>query len=185
MADDLAGFIQALDLDFPFIFGFSDGGQAALELGIRYPDLPGALILGGVWFQFSQYYQDGISAAGFVSPGVMDMELYEKNAPQDWEERLSRAHHDPRPDYPHVLLSSLAQLWWTELDYTDEDFEKIQVPVLILAGEKDEFIPQEEARKLVDKILDAELVIIPGADHTDLIPRGIDRVMRFLTLLDS
>lgn len=180
MADDLAGFLQEMELDSPFIFGFSDGGQTALDLGIRYPDLAGALVLGGVWYMFSQDYQAGISNSGFVSPGVMDFDVYERSAPRDWQERLKRAHHDPRPDYPRILLSALAKLWWTPLDYSDEDFEKIQAPVLILAGEKDEFIPPDEARDLSNKIPGSELAIIPGAGHEGLIHQGIDQVRNFL-----
>jgi pimeloyl-ACP methyl ester carboxylesterase len=185
LADDLAGLIQSLDLDSPYIFGCSDGGQAALDLGIRYPDIPGALVLAGVWFQFSQYYQDGISAAGFVSPGKMDYQVYEKFAPRDWMDRLSKAHRDPSKDYPRILLSALAKLWWTALDYSDEDFQKIQAPVLILAGENDEFIPIEEAPLLAAKIPQAELAIVPEADHELMIPQGIDLVVRFLSRLDS
>jgi pimeloyl-ACP methyl ester carboxylesterase len=54
MADDFAAFAQALGLTKPFIFGYSDGGQTGLEIGMRYPDLAGALIIGGATYQFSQ-----------------------------------------------------------------------------------------------------------------------------------
>jgi len=172
MGDDLAGFIRALDLDSPLIFGYSDGGQAALDLGIHYPDLPGALVIGGVWVRFSRDYQNTISAAGFVPPGEMDFDLYEKQAPADWEERLRRMHRDPRPEYPRILLANLAELWWTPLGYSDEDFRNISAPVLILMGEKDEAIPLEEARELAKKIPRAELAVIPGAGHNDVIVCG-------------
>ena len=39
MADDLAALIAALGLQWPLVLGYSDGGQVALELGIRYPGL--------------------------------------------------------------------------------------------------------------------------------------------------
>jgi pimeloyl-ACP methyl ester carboxylesterase len=180
MADDLAGLVQELDLDSPLIFGFSDGGQAALDLAIRYPDLAGALVLGGIWHQFTQYYQDAISRAGFVSPGIMQFDLYEKQAPWDWEKRLRQAHHDPRTDYPRILLSALAALWWTPLNYSKMDLDRIQVPVLVLAGENDEFIPLEDAYDLAAKIPAAELAVVPDADHSSLIQKGIDQVLEFL-----
>ncbi len=60
MADDLAEFIQDLDLEKPFMFGYSDGGQTALDFGMRYPDIPGALVIGGAWYQFSAEYQDSL-----------------------------------------------------------------------------------------------------------------------------
>ncbi len=69
MADDLAAFIQAKRLEKPFVFGYSDGGQAALDFGMRYPDIPGALVIGGAWYRFSKEYRCGLSRAGFVGPG--------------------------------------------------------------------------------------------------------------------
>jgi pimeloyl-ACP methyl ester carboxylesterase len=47
MADDMAALVQALGLDAPLICGYSDGGQIALEIGMRYPDLAAALVVGG------------------------------------------------------------------------------------------------------------------------------------------
>ena len=115
----------------------------------------------------------------------MDYGIYKRFAPPDWEDRLTRAHRDPRPDYPRILLSSLAQLWWTALEYSGDDFQKILAPVLILAGEKDEFIPVEEAWELTNRISGSEVAIIPGADHEAMIPHGIDHVTSFLSRLDS
>jgi pimeloyl-ACP methyl ester carboxylesterase len=47
MADDVAGFIDALGLQRPMILGYSDGAQIALELGLRHPDRVKALGRGG------------------------------------------------------------------------------------------------------------------------------------------
>src|SRR5262245_19505159 len=55
MADDVAAFIAALKLNKPLIMGYSDGGQIALELGMRY-DTTGALVLGGTQHSFNDYY---------------------------------------------------------------------------------------------------------------------------------
>ena len=169
MADDLVGLIQALDLDSPLIFGYSDGGQAALDFAIRYPGLAGALVIGGIWFQFSQTYQDAIRKAGFISDGLIDYEVFERQVPENWEERLGEVHIDPRPDYPRILLSNLAQLWWTPLNYTGEDFQKVSVPILIIMGEKDEMISWEEGQELSSQIPQAEFTLIPDAEHTEVI----------------
>ena len=42
--------------------GYSDGGQIALELGIRYPGLARALVLGGTQFRFSEAYLEAARA---------------------------------------------------------------------------------------------------------------------------
>ena len=172
MADDLAAFIQVLDLEKPFIFGYSDGGQTALDFGMRYPDVAGALVIGGAWYRFSAQYQDALIKAGFIGEGEIDFHNYEKFAPSDWRERMGKIHPNPDQNYPEVLLRSLATLFWTPLNYAKEDFLKIQAPTLILVGENDELVPPEESREMAAMIPGAEFAEIPGTTHTQVIVPG-------------
>jgi pimeloyl-ACP methyl ester carboxylesterase len=184
MADDLAAFIQKRRLIKPFLFGYSDGGQVVLDFAMRYPDLPGALVIGGAWYRFSDEYQAAITGSGFTSPGKVDFDVFEKNAPPDWEERMQSAHTDPDSDYPRILLESLAQMWWTPLNYTEDEFKKITAPTLIIMGEKDEMIPLAEAEEMAALIPGAELAVIPGAKHNDVLkPSGefTGKLVSFLT----
>jgi pimeloyl-ACP methyl ester carboxylesterase len=64
MADDVAAFIQALDLKKPLIFGYSDGGQIALEVGMRYANMTKALVVGAAWYKFSEAYISSLKAMG-------------------------------------------------------------------------------------------------------------------------
>src|SRR5215210_8089555 len=54
LADDMAALVQALALHKPLIYGYSDGGQVALEIGMRYPDLPRALVAGGAHLELTE-----------------------------------------------------------------------------------------------------------------------------------
>src|SRR3954466_13654240 len=54
LADDVAGLAEALALRKPLIWGYSDGGQVALEIGMRYPDLPQALVIGGAYVELTE-----------------------------------------------------------------------------------------------------------------------------------
>jgi pimeloyl-ACP methyl ester carboxylesterase len=45
LAEDVAQFCGALEIEKPVIVGHSLGGMIAVELGARYPTLPGALVL--------------------------------------------------------------------------------------------------------------------------------------------
>src|SRR4051794_19250119 len=47
LADDVAALCEALRVHRPTLFGYSDGGQVALEFGVRHPDLADALIVAG------------------------------------------------------------------------------------------------------------------------------------------
>jgi len=172
LADDLAAFIYELDLEKPFIFGYSDGGQAALDFGMRYPDIAGALGIGGAWYRFSAEYQEALRQAGFIGPGEIDFQIYSEFAPEAWKERMSKLHLNPDPNYPEVLLKNLATLFWTPLNYGKEDFQKILAPTLVLIGELDEMVQPEESREMALLIREAELAVIPGATHTQVIVPG-------------
>ena len=53
----------------------------------------------------------------------------------------------------------------------------IKLPALIIHGENDTLVPLEEARRFYDNLGSAEkrLLIIPGADHNDIMFTGIDQ----------
>ena len=38
-------------------------------------------------------------------------------------------------------------------------------PTLIVAGDRDDYVPLEDLRKLVDGLAQVELVVLPGVDH--------------------
>ena len=172
MADDLAEFIHALELEKPFIFGYSDGGQAALDFGMRYPDIPGGLVIGGAWYRFSLQYQEALRQAGFMGAGKIDFQIFEEFAPEDWRDRMRKFHPNPDPDYPEALLGNLASLFWTPLNYDRGDFLKILAPTLVLVGEHDEMVQPEESRDMTSLIPGAEFAIIPGANHNQVIIPG-------------
>jgi pimeloyl-ACP methyl ester carboxylesterase len=165
LADDLAAFIQALKLDRPLICGYSDGGQVALEIGMRYPGLARALVVGGAWYTFSDAYRAGLRAMGFESPGVVHTEQMERVAPGLVE--LMQAWHAPQrgPDYWQTLARQIAPMWLTPLGYTAADFQKVTQPTLVVIGDRDEFIPVEEALGMFRLLPQAELAVCPGADH--------------------
>ncbi|MCI2061209.1 MAG: alpha/beta hydrolase [Eubacteriaceae bacterium] len=48
MADDMIAFIDALGIEKPVIYGFSDGGIIALIMTIKRPDIPCRLMVSGV-----------------------------------------------------------------------------------------------------------------------------------------
>jgi pimeloyl-ACP methyl ester carboxylesterase len=164
LADDAAGFIQTLELRQPIVCGYSDGGQIALELGMRYPELAGALVVGAAWFRFTDAYRAWLAAWGFEGPGRVDLEHVERE--MSWLVEIWQEWHAPRgADYWKTLLPRISTMWMTPLDYTEADFQKIGAPTLILMGDRDELIPLEEAVDMYRLIQGAELAIVPGSDH--------------------
>jgi pimeloyl-ACP methyl ester carboxylesterase len=60
-------------------------------------------------------------------------------------------------------------MWNAHLNYTPDDFARVVAPALVLVGDRDEFVPVEDAVKMYRLLPDAELLVAPHADHTDLI----------------
>jgi pimeloyl-ACP methyl ester carboxylesterase len=164
LADDVAAFIQALGLKKPMLFGYSDGGQIALDFGIRYPDVAGALVLGGTLYKFSERYHEALKGLGFPSAGTFDLEYMQKTAPE-WVEYMKASHHPDDPDYLPKFLKQVSTLWWTPRDYSDDDLKKIAAPTLVLMGDRDDGIGVEHAAALYRGLPQGEMFIIPNADH--------------------
>jgi len=118
--------------------GYSDGGQVALELGMRYPGLAGALVLGGTQFRFSEAYLEDVRALLGITDGEeVDTGKLEREQP-DWAAYLREAHgHVYGPEYWKTYVKQIAALWLTPLRYTSEDFAAVTDPVLLFVGDRD------------------------------------------------
>jgi pimeloyl-ACP methyl ester carboxylesterase len=181
MADDVVAFIQALNLIQPLVFGYSDGGQIALEIGMRYPGLTAALVVGAAWYEFSETYVNSLKASGFEGPDVVDFEKLQRVAPE-WVGLLKTEHaHTDDSDYWQTLLKQISGMWWTPLNYTAEDFYKITAPTLILVGDRDGLIELNQAIDMYHLIPNAELVVLPNTTHFSALNElSINIVLDFL-----
>ena len=166
MADDVAAVVSELGLQRPLVLGYSDGGQIALELGIRYPGLARALVLGGTQFRFSQAYLEAVrTLLGIAEGEEVAPETLEREQP-DWVAYLHEAHgHVYGSGYWKTFVRQIASLWLTPLRYTSEDLAAVTDPVLVLVGDRDEGALPEEAVELFRLLPNAELAVAPASDH--------------------
>lgn len=165
MAGDVAAFIQTMGLNRPYVCGWSDGSQIALEIGMRYPNLAKALVISSACYRFSENYIRWMKSFGIEGPGMVNTESIERHTPDLIA--LWRELHTPRnPNHWKSLLTQLSVLWLTPLGYTPADFGKISVPTLILSGDRDVLVPVEEAVEMLRLIPKAELAIISNALHS-------------------
>lgn len=181
MAEDVVAFIQALELVRPLIFGYSDGGQAALELGMHHPGLAGALVIGAAWYKFSKTYADWLKASGFEGPGMVNFRQIIRQEPKLvdlWKEEHSWIDD---PDYWQTLLIQISTMWWTPLDYSAGDFQEITEPTLVLLGDRDGLVELEQAVGIYRHIPKAELAILPNGTHMNPNPKLLTQtVLDFL-----
>jgi pimeloyl-ACP methyl ester carboxylesterase len=165
MAGDLLAFIEALGLERPLIFGFSDGGQVALEFALRHPGKARALVLGGVVTEASSGYLAGLKNWGFHAPGKVDFAIMQQ-AFGPFFDAIQASHAVYGPDYWREFVVEISRLWVAGVpSYTDDQLRSITKPVLVITGDRDDLGATEQAPRLFGLIPKGELSVIPNADH--------------------
>jgi pimeloyl-ACP methyl ester carboxylesterase len=164
MADDVAAFVDEMDLHKPHICGWSDGGQIGLDLAIRYPDLASSYIIGGAWKDISETDFGSLMELGFLGPGDVNFKQLEEVAPE-FLERVSSFHSSQGTEYWKDLLIGISKLWFTPFKYDNDALISIQNPILFIIGAKDQFISVETAVAMYRLLPNSDLAVVPNADH--------------------
>jgi pimeloyl-ACP methyl ester carboxylesterase len=166
LADDMAALIEVLGLDRPIVGGWSDGGQVTLELAVGHPDAAGALIVGAALPDVSSSGLRDAHAAllGADATDSADVEQLEAHLGEDAS--VIRSWHPGGRPHWRALVEQTAPMW---LDYggglTPDQVEAIELPTLVLTGDRDELIPLDLAVALYRALPNAELAVCPKAGH--------------------
>lgn len=126
LADDVAAFMDAVDLEQANVFGYSMGAVAALQLAIRHPEKVGKLALASV-----AYDEEGWQPAFRAFIPQMTVEMF-VNSPLAEEYRKLAADPDGFP----ALVEKLIALEHEPMAWGG-DVGKLKAPVLIISGDAD------------------------------------------------
>jgi len=190
--EDLKAVMDALDIPEAVLVGHSMGVQVILEFYRRYRERALGLIpvLGTYGNPFQTFY--GYAWPDRVAPPVLRTGIkYSKAISRVFKPllgtrlaiplaRMSGAIHwylapaGIMKDYFHQIATMDFQTSFRSLlaiaNHTAEDvLRDIQVPTLIIAGEKDPFTPPWLSEKMWRTIPNAEMITIPNGTHTALI----------------
>jgi pimeloyl-ACP methyl ester carboxylesterase len=163
MADDTAAVIQKLKVGPVDVVGHSDGGNIALLLARDHPELVRRVVISGANLR-------GWSAA--------DFEARKRMPPAQVEEKVQKlASLLPssfRIDYGSVSPDGLAHwmamvtkcywLWGQPIVIEPGDLNKIQAPVLVMAGDHD-LIALEQTTEIFRSLPHGQLFLVPGTGH--------------------
>jgi pimeloyl-ACP methyl ester carboxylesterase len=148
-AADVVGLLKELGISKSNIFGFSNGGQTALEIGIHYPEMVNKLIVASAF-----YRRDGVPEAfwnGFADPQFSDLPAVYKD-----EYRRLRDEATLRN-----MFEKDAARMKNFRDWPDEEISSIQSPTLVIIGDRDLPLP-EHAAALSRLLPQGRLTILPG-----------------------
>jgi len=203
-AEDLEGFLQKVEIDQTVLVGWSMGGIISMQYCLNHPSKLRALILIATRGHRNpqmkrrimiQYLQARLSLImDFTSPRKYDRaaegfsgeqesvkreveNMFSPTAPKealDWV--MADLIKNPRENYFEVAKS----IWnWG----AGEELKRINVPTLIMVGEKDSRTPPRFSRLLHAQIPGSKLVIVKDASHCLALERPElvnEEIIRFL-----
>jgi len=161
---DVVALMDALGLKRATLCGWSGGGDTALHVAHRYPARVAALIVGGTTQRVTETMRNTLKAMGLDGPGKVDLARARQTIPEmiaDWQQK-----HTQFPDHWLRLLERQSHLMFDPPLLSKADLAAIDVPTLVIWGDRDQFLPVEQAVELYRALPDAQLAIIPNADHS-------------------
>ena len=191
LAADVIGLIEALDLDRPAVAGFSEGGCTATHVALRRPDLIRAHVNHGGfdYFDPSAPAHQGLgpifggapgatkadpdaAAATFESMGPPMSDLF-TTMQADFDEAQGEGHW-------RAYLGQFFDRSAAPSGHGVDDLAALQVPTLVLVGDRDLFCSVELACAVYRAVPDAELAVVPGTDH-EVNAGVIDQIIGFVS----
>jgi pimeloyl-ACP methyl ester carboxylesterase len=170
MATDVIAVLDHLHIARASVVGWSDGGEIALKLGIKFPERVHRLFIFGANYDASGSKARGSRATTFSG--------YLQKCRADYQRllRTTRGFDE--------LNAALLPLWRTPSGITKDQLRAIQAPVAVTDGDHDEIILIEQIEEMARLIPRGKLVIFPDTSHFALWqdPAGFNQAMLdFLT----
>ena len=175
LADDVAALIEALTLESPAVAGFSMGGMIATILVIRHPGIARALVndagcdifypespsfpklrmLFGGSEDATEANPDAVEAAFGADPGMSGFLS------------LIKADHDSAggPGYWRTMLQHFYEAARHWPGYSFDDFANIDVPTLVLVGDRDDQSPVEDCVRAYRHLAQGQFCVLPETGH--------------------
>ena len=126
LADDVAAFMDAVDLKKTDVFGYSVGAEVGLQLAIRYPEKVSRLIAASVAYDLEGWQSD--------YKAVIPQMTVEMIVNMPFAEEYRRLA--PNPDGFPALVKKMITLEKESMAW-EKDVKALKVPMLIIAGDAD------------------------------------------------
>jgi pimeloyl-ACP methyl ester carboxylesterase len=150
-ANDVVELLRQLHVERADILGFSNGGQTAIELGVKHPGSVRKLVIASAF-----YRRDDAPEAfwkGFDNPNFADM-------PQLYKDEYLRITHSP--ERLMNMFHKDVQRMKTFSGWSDEQIRSITAPALVVIGDRDIATP-DRAAAMTRLLPHGHLLVLPGA----------------------
>lgn len=150
-ADDVAALMRFLQIPKASIFGFSNGGNDAMQITLRHPEVVDKLILAS-----SFYKREGMIPGFFDGMKQATLDVM----PQSLKEAFLKINPDSSRLMAMFTKDRDRMLRFT--DWSDNALRSIKVPTLIINGDRD-VVLTSHAVAMSGLIKNSRLIILPAA----------------------
>jgi pimeloyl-ACP methyl ester carboxylesterase len=150
MAADVLAVMDGLKLVKAGLVGWSDGACTALILASQAPER-----VAGVFFFACNMDPSGTKEFEFTP---LVERCFNRHV-------LDYKQLSPTPDDFAAFSEAVGQMQRTQPNFTQQDLNRISVPVAIVHSEHDEFIKREHAEYLARSLPQAEFIFLEGVSH--------------------
>ncbi|MFN2224422.1 MAG: alpha/beta fold hydrolase [Candidatus Promineifilaceae bacterium] len=156
MVEDLIGLLAHLSVDSVHVAGYNLGGYLGLLMLLYRPRLVETLLMHATKF----YWTDQAAAA---MRRQLNPDHLAQQAPA-YANRLSDAHGANRW---RPLVRQAADLagYLAQNPLSEAALRRVQAPVLVSVGDRDELVPVQEAFRLSRALPNGNLLVLPGVQH--------------------
>lgn len=163
LVDDLAAFVDALELDTFHLAGFSMGAMIALGFAVRQPERVRTLVVASITPEREP--------RASVARRLLDPERIERDEPA-WAAQVARRHDRVQGrDTWRRLLPAIAADVATQPLLAQAELYGITAPVLAICGDRDPMAPVDQVMRLARQVRDGRLLVVPDCRHEVLSER--------------
>lgn len=157
LVDDLLAFADALELATFHVVAFSMGAMTALTFATRFPERLRTAIICGI-----DVVREPRTS---VARRLMDPDRIERDEP-DWAARLEKRHGPVQGSgaWKNLLRAISTDVGEAAL-LTPAELRKARLPILLVYGDRDVFVPADHAVAIYRQLPDARLLIAPDTPH--------------------
>jgi pimeloyl-ACP methyl ester carboxylesterase len=157
LAGDVVALLGQLGIDKADFFGFSLGGLVNLTLAIRHPEAVNKLVVASAGYRQDGFHED-VRAPGRPESHRMPTQTDF----QAMVDAYTRVAPDPA-HFPDILAKTSAAVA-AFAGWSSDELRAIGAPIMILVGDTD-FIRLEHAIEMFELIPNAQLAVLPGTTH--------------------
>jgi len=157
MLQDITGLLDHLRFSAIGVSGYDFGGYLGLMLALNRPALVSSLLLHGTKFYWSKEAAEKVREQ-------LDPDRMAANVPA-YADQLVREHGARQW---RLLVRHSADLagWLAQEGLTESMVARIQCPVLVSVGDRDELVPLPEMQRLSKLFPSGQLLVSPGVRHS-------------------